>query len=381
MLLDFTTDQEELRSSIRQVLDKECPPSLVRGHVDHIVRGEPSDAAAGLWSTFVGLDWPALTVPEAHGGIGLGVIELAIEAEELGRALAFGPLLPTASSFVPAVREAANDDAEAARWLGPVAAGERTGTLAVAEGARAWSGDEVRATATPDGDGYALAGTKRWVVLEGADEIACAVRLPDTTGDEGLTLAVVAAADAQIELVPSIDRTRLVGHVTLDGVHINADRVVGEPGHAAGPLRRAVEEATVAASLELVGTCQTIFDTNLQYAKERQQFGVPIGSFQAVKHKLTNMFVAVERARATALFAAATIEEDDERRTIAASMAKAAAGEAQRLVAQDGIQLLGGIGYTWEHDQQLWVKRAKAAEALYGNAAWHRQRIASLLGM
>jgi alkylation response protein AidB-like acyl-CoA dehydrogenase len=130
-----------------------------------------------------------------------------------------------------------------------------------------------------------------------------------------------------------------------------------------------------------VGTCQAIFDRNLAYAKERQQFGVPIGSFQAVKHKLTNMFVAIERARATALFAAATIEEDDERRTIAASMAKAAAGEAQRLVAQDGIQLLGGIGFTWEHDQQLWVKRAKAADALYGNAAWHRQRIASLLGM
>jgi alkylation response protein AidB-like acyl-CoA dehydrogenase len=363
------------------VLDKECPPSLVRAHVDHIVRGEPSEAAAGLWSTFAGLDWPALTVPEAHGGIGLGVIELAIEAEELGRALAFGPLLPTASSFVPAVREASADDSEATRWLGPVAAGQRTGSLAVAEGPTAWSGDDVRATATPDGDGYVLAGTKRWVVLEGADEIVCAVRLPGTTGEDGITLVVVPSAGVTIEPVQSIDATRVVGHVTLDGVRIEADRVLGEPGRAGTALRRAVEEATVAASLELVGTCQAIFDTNLRYAKERHQFGVPIGSFQAVKHKLTNMFVLIERARATALFAAATIEEDDPRRTIAASMAKAAAGEAQRLVAQDGIQLLSGIGYTWEHDQQLWVKRAKATEALYGNAAWHRQRIAQLLGL
>jgi alkylation response protein AidB-like acyl-CoA dehydrogenase len=379
--LDFTSDQDELRSSIRQVLDKECPPPLVRAHVDHIVRGEDSDAGLALWSTFAGLDWPALTVPEAHGGIGLGVIELAIEAEELGRALAFGPLVPTVAAFVPAVREAAMDAAQAARWLSPIAAGELTGTLAVAEGASAWSSDDVGATVTPDGDGYVLAGTKRWVILEGATEIVCAVRTPGTVGTDGISLVVVPAGSTTIELVRSLDATRLVGHVNLDGVHIDADRVLGEPGRGAAALQRAVEEATVAASLELVGTCQAIFDTNLRYAKERHQFGVPIGSFQAVKHKLANMFVAIERARATALFAAATIEEDDPRRTIAASMAKAAAGEAQRLVAQDGIQLLGGIGYTWEHDQQLWVKRAKAAEPLFGSAAWHRQRIASLLGL
>jgi alkylation response protein AidB-like acyl-CoA dehydrogenase len=207
------------------------------------------------------------------------------------------------------------------------------------------------------------------------------VRTPGTVGTDGISLVVVPAGSTTIELVRSLDATRLVGHVNLDGVHIDADRVLGEPGRGAAALQRAVEEATVAASLELVGTCQAIFDTNLRYAKERHQFGVPIGSFQAVKHKLANMFVAIERARATALFAAATIEEDDPRRTIAASMAKAAAGEAQRLVAQDGIQLLGGIGYTWEHDQQFWVKRAKAAEPLFGSAAWHRQRIASLLGL
>src|SRR5204862_6142331 len=126
-------------------------------------------------------------------------------------------------------------------------------------------------------------------------------------------------------------------------------------------------ELTVAVAFELVGTCQAIFDTNVHYAKQRQQFGVPIGSFQAVKHKLANMFVAIQRARALCVFAAATINEDDPRRGTATSAAKAAAGDCQRLVAQDGIQLLGGIGYTWEHDQQLFVKRAKVSDALYGN--------------
>jgi alkylation response protein AidB-like acyl-CoA dehydrogenase len=136
---------------------------------------------------------------------------------------------------------------------------------------------------------------------------------------------------------------------------------------------------TAAIAFELVGTCESIFDTNLEYAKERRQFGVPIGSFQAVKHKLANMFVVIERARGVCVFAAATIAEDDDRRSTAVAAAKAAAGDCERLVAADGIQLLGGIGYTWEHDQHLFVKRAKTSGALFGTAAWHRQRIADAL--
>jgi alkylation response protein AidB-like acyl-CoA dehydrogenase len=124
-----------------------------------------------------------------------------------------------------------------------------------------------------------------------------------------------------------------------------------------------------------------IFETALAYAGEREQFGVPIGSFQAVKHKLADLHVALERARATAYWAAATIAEDDEQRTMATAMAKAAVGEAQQVVAQDGIQLLGGIGYTWEHDQHLWVKRAKSGDALFGTAADHRARVADLLDL
>ena len=332
MQLDFTAEQEELRTSVRSVLEKECTRTLVRDHVDSVVRGEPSDAPGRLWNTFVRLDWPALTIAEQHGGIGLGYPELVVVAEELGKVLALGPLLTTIAGFVPLVREAEGGD----EWLAKVAAGEISGT----------------------------AGFTRDHILCGAEVDHVAVVL------EG-EIAIATTSGAQE--VRSLDLTRTIASVEVG----DAPRLKISPEG----VQRAREEMTVALAFELVGTCQTIFDTNLQYAKERYQFGVPIGSFQAVKHKLANMFVALERARALCIFAAATINENDPRRTTATSVAKAAAGDCQRLIAQDGIQLLGGIGYTWEHDQHFFVKRAMVSDALLGNAAHHRQLIADALGL
>src|SRR5205814_5998980 len=140
-------------------------------------------------------------------------------------------------------------------------------------------------------------------------------------------------------------------------VRVTPDRVLGQPGRAGVGLSRAVEQATVALALDAVGACQSIFDIALDHAKQREQFGVPIGSFQAIKHKFADMLVALEKARATAYFAAATIAEDDDGEPLAVAMAKAAVGDAQRLIAQEGIQTMGGIGYTWEHDMHLYVKR------------------------
>ena len=158
--------------------------------------------------------------------------------------------------------------------------------------------------------------------------------------------------------------------------------MLGDPDASAAPaLRRALEEATVALALEMVGTAQTIFDITLEYAKQREQFGVPIGSFQAIKHKFADMMIALERARSLGYFAALTIAEDDPRRTSATSVAKAAAGDCQRLLAKEGIQIHGGIGYTWEHDMHLYVRRIKSGEPLFGTSAWHRARIADLLGV
>lgn len=333
MQLDFTPDQEELRSSVRSVLEKECTRAFVREHVDHVVVGEPSDAPARLWKTFVALDWPSLTIADEHGGIGLGYPELAIVAEELGRVLAPGPLLTTIAGFAPLLREADGGD----EWLEKVAGGQLSGAAAFDATTPVLCGGDVDVVA---------------VVLDG--EVAI---VPPTV----------------TRTIESLDCTRSLVDIEVgDGprLPISSDGV-----------RRAREEMTTAIAFELVGTCHTIFETNLQYAKERQQFGVPIGSFQAVKHKLANMFVAIERARALCMFAAATINEDDARRSTATSAAKAAAGDCQKLVAQDGIQLLGGIGYTWEHDQHLFVKRAKVSDALFGNAPFHRQKIADALGL
>ena len=375
MELEFTADQDELRASIRAVLTKESPVSLARAVVE---RDERPDA---LWSTMVDLGWPALTVPEADGGVGLGMLELAILAEELGRVIAPGPLLPTISQFVPAVRESGTD-AQQSRWLGAVAAGELTGSLALAEGTGSFDPAHTTATLRFDGDEAVLAGTKRYVVEgDAVDELVVVCRT-DADGDTGVRAVVVPVAATTTTAVNAFDASRRLAHVTLDGVRVERDRVLGDPdASAAAPLRRAIEEATVGLALEMVGTAQTIFDTTLEYAKHREQFGVRIGSFQAIKHKFADMLLLLERARSLGYFAALTIAEDDPRRTSATSAAKAAASDCQRLLAKEGIQIHGGIGYTWEHDMQLLVKRIKSGEPLFGTGTWHRARIADLLGV
>jgi len=375
MELEFTSDQDELRASIRAVLVKESPVSLARSVVED---GARPDA---LWSTMIELGWPALTIPEADGGVGLGMLELAILAEELGRVIAPGPLLPTISQFVPAVREAGTPEQQA-RWLGPVAAGELTGSLALAETTGSFDPGRVDATVVFDGDEVVLSGTKRYVVEgDAVDELVVVCRT-DAPGEDGVRAVVVPVTATTTTPIHAFDGSRRLAHVTFDGTRVERDRVLGDPdASAAAALRRAIEEATVSVALEMVGTAQTIFDTTLEYAKHREQFGVPIGSFQAIKHKFADMLVSLERARSLGYFAALTIAEDDARRTSATSVAKAAAGDCQRLLAKEGIQIHGGIGYTWEHDVHLYVKRIKSGDPLFGGGAWHRARIAELLGV
>jgi alkylation response protein AidB-like acyl-CoA dehydrogenase len=373
--LELSTDQEELRDSIRAVLAKESPVAVARAMV------ETGNAPDGLWATMTELGWPALTVPHEFGGIGLGPIEAAVLAEELGRVIAPGPLLATVTQYVPVVHEVASAEQQS-RFLGAVGRGEVRGAFALAEASGSYDPAEVTATAHRDGDTFVLAGTKCFVIEAAAsDEIAVVVRLTGSFGDDGVMVVIVPRDAVAVRAVRTIDGSRAVGHVVLDGVRVGLDRVLGTAGSAAHGVRRAVEEAAVALALETVGTCQTIFDITLDYAKNRRQFGVPIGSFQAIKHKFADMLIALERARATGYFAALTIAEDDDRRTLAAAVAKAAAGDCQRLLAKEGIQIHGGIGYTWEHDMHLYVKRAKSNDGFFGDSAWHRSRIASLLGI
>ncbi len=330
----------------------------------------------------VALDWPALALPEEVGGVGLGFVELAVVVEELGRAVAPGPLLPTATQFAATVAELGSEE-QRSRFLGAVARGEVTGCLALADHPATWSPAAVTARAQPSGQGFVLQGTKHAVMAgQGVDEVAVAARLAGAApGLEGLAVFVVPGSDLKLDAATSLDATRPLSTADIGGVEVSGDRVLGEPGAAGRGLVRAVEQATVALALEAVGTCQALFELVCAYALDRQQFGTPIGAFQAVKHKLADDFVALARARALAYHAVAAIAEDAAERSVATAMAKAAADECQRRVCQDAIQTLGGIGFTWEHDAHLYVKRAKSSGLLFGSAAEHRRAVARHLGL
>jgi alkylation response protein AidB-like acyl-CoA dehydrogenase len=354
--LDFELEQEqlELQRVVRDVVERECPPALVRSVVDG------SDDAQGLWKTLVELDWPTLTVPVEHGGMGLSSVELVITLEELGRAADPTPFLATTSQYVPVVRECAVTD-QAHDLLAAVCAGS-TGTVAFAA-------DTVRARR--DGNAWVLEGSVRHVVDgDRAAELAAVART-----DEGVGVFVVPAADIGAARTPTFDGSFHLADVALDRVRVAANRAFTGPNIEPG-LAHAREEAVTGLAAMMVGASQRILDLVLMHVKDRRQFGVPIGSFQAIKHMAVDMYVAIERARALCHFAALTSAERDDRRALAASMAKTAAGDCQRLVARHGVQLFGGLGYTWENDLQIYVRRAKVGEPLLGSTAEHRAQVA-----
>ncbi len=372
MELEFTSEQEELRSSVRSFLDKECPLELVRAVV------ETGESPEKLWASMVALDWPALAVPEDNDGLGLSFVETAVVVEELGRVLAPGPLLPTVTQFAPLVREVGTSE-QRQRFLTQVASGAVTGTVALADQPRGWALGQVTMTAERAEGGWVLDGTKLGILGDGSlGEIAVVARAGD-----GIGAFVVPAVEAGLTTVRSLDQSRPLSTATFDRVLVPDDRALGEPGSAASTLGvgRALQEATVALALETFGTCDALFQMVLSYAKDRTQFGVPIGSFQAIKHKMTNMFIALERARSLCYFAVAAIDEDTPARGTAVSMAKAASDDCQRLVCRDSIQSFGGIGYTWEHDGHLFVKRAETTGALFGGSAEHSVAVAAALGV
>jgi alkylation response protein AidB-like acyl-CoA dehydrogenase len=351
---DLTDDQLELQRVVRDVAERECPPAVVRQVV------EKGEDVPGLWATYVQLDWPSLTVPEADGGMGFTAVELAIVLDELGRVADPSPFLATTSQYVPLVREALPPTARR-QLLGAVC----RGTI----GAAAFDAADVRAE--PDGDGWRLTGTARHVVDgDRAEALAVVATTPGGVGAFALP-----ATDATARRTPAIDGSFHVADVELDGVLVPAERAATGTG-TEGMVARAREEALVGMAAATVGAAQRTFEIALGHIKDRHQFGVPIGSFQALKHMAVDVYVAIERARALCQFAGLLIAEDDPRRAVTASMAKAAAGDAQRIAVRHGIQFFGGLGYTWENDLQLYVRRAKVGELLLGGTHEHRAIVA-----
>jgi alkylation response protein AidB-like acyl-CoA dehydrogenase len=370
MNFEITPEQQELVDSVRSVLAHECPAALVRDIVEN------GSAPEQPWKSARELGWTSIDLPESLGGVELGFTTLGLVIEQHGCRIAPGPFLATVTQFLPLVCEAGAPE-QLARFAAHAGAGELSGALAIDHGRAAEHAPGEGLRARRDGAAWILDGERRFV-LDGdvADEIAVAASVD--AGD-GVGLFVVPQGAAKPHRVVSLDASRPLAHLRFDGVRVEQGRVLGTPGASARALGRALERATVAAALECVGTCQSLFEITLEHAKNRRQFDQPIGAFQAIQHKCADMFVQVEKARATGYFAMMALAEDDPRRSLAASMAKAAASDCQRLLCKESIQIHGGMGYTWESDVQLFVKRAKTLEALFGTGAQHRQRIADLL--
>ena len=370
--MDFaiTPEQQELIDSVRSVLARECPTALVRDVVEN------GSAPEQPWKSARELGWTSIDLPESLGGLELGFTALGLVIEQHGCRIAPGPFLATITQFLPLVCEAAAPE-QLERFAAAAGAGELRGALAIDHGLASEHAPGDRLRARRDGSAWILEGERPYV-LDGdvADEIAVAA---EVDAGDGVGLFVVPQGAAKARRVVALDASRPFAHLSFDGVRVEAERVLGTPGAGARALARTLERATVAAALECVGTCDSLLGLTLEHARNRRQFDQPIGAFQAIQHKCADMYVQVEKARATGYFAMMALAEDDPRRGIAASMAKAAASDCQRLVCKEGIQIHGGMGYTWESDVQLYVKRAKTLEALFGTGAQHRQRIAELL--
>lgn len=381
MELEPTPEQEALRDAARAVLSAMWSPAATRDRTAAVLAGRPP-AEDGLWARMVELGWCALTVPAAHGGLGLGAVELALLAAEFGRSLAPGPLLPTLAGLVPALTQSAGLEGPAAAAAGDrlaaVAAGECTGSLAMAQaGAGPGATPGTVAHAGPAG-GACLSGATG-LVWEGSGVAELVVTAAADDGTLGCYL--VPATAVRVEPVPTVDGSRGFARLHLDGVEIPPDRVLAAGAAGAAVAERVRQVATLAVAMDAVGAAGAAFEMTVDYAGQREQFGRPIGSFQAIQHKAADMLVLLERARALGLWAALCVAEDEDRRALAVAMAKAAAGDAGGRIGREGIQVHGGIGFTWEHDIHLYVRRLLADEALFGNAPSQRARVAELLGL
>ncbi|HEX9162145.1 MAG TPA: acyl-CoA dehydrogenase family protein [Thermoanaerobaculia bacterium] len=368
MDFDLSKPQKLLKETARQFFQRNCTAARVRELMESETAFDPA-----LWQEMADQGWTALIVPEAHGGLDAGLVELAAVAEEMGRACVPGPFLSTL--FATALIRMAGDPEQQARYLAPIAAGDLKATVAILEQTANWNVDSMAMKARRDGDTYVLSGSKMFVAdAATADVILCIVRAGDA-----IVIVPVArtVAGLTIERMPSMDETRKVHRVMFDDVKVRGADALR--AGAADAVVRAIDIATVALCAEMVGGMQWILDTTVEYAKTRHQFGRPIGSFQAVQHQCADMVLLTESARSAAYYAAWALTENEPAARLAVSVAKAWCSDAFREVGNRGVQVHGGIGFTWEHDLQLYYKRAKSSETLFGDAAFHRERIASFV--
>ncbi len=370
MDFDLSKPQKLLKDSARDFLARECKPERVRVLMETDTAHDDK-----LWQAIADQGWMGLVVPEEHGGLGLGLVELAVVTEEMGRACLPGAFLSTV--FAAALIARAGSREQRAKYLDPVAAGELKATVAFLEEAANWDVDGVKLEATRRNGSLSITGKKLFVPDAGvADLLICVTRV----GDSLAVLPVERGSDGlSAKPMPSMDGTRKLYEVAFNDVAVADADVLGADGDVRGALQGALETATAALCAEMVGGMQWVLDTTVEFAKTRQQFGRAIGSFQAVQHQCADMLLMTESARSAAYYAAWALTENAPAATSAVSIAKAYCSDAYREVGNRGVQVHGGIGFTWEHDLHLYYKRAKASEVMFGDGSFHRERIARMI--
>jgi alkylation response protein AidB-like acyl-CoA dehydrogenase len=370
MKFSFSDEQVEFRTALRRFLSDTSPTTEVRRWMETDI-GYDADVWRQM-SQDLGLT--AIHIPEAYGGQGFGVSELAIATEEMGRSLLCAPYFASTVMGATAIMKAGLEDQKQTLLPG-IAAGEVVATLAFTEPHGRWDDEAVTMTATPANGTYVLNGTKSFI-LDGhsADLLVVVARRPNSKGRDGLSFFTVAGHATGLErvLLTSADPTRKLAKLTFSNVKAT---LLGEAGNAAGPLQETLDIAAICLANEMVGGAERLFEDAIAYAKMRVQFGRPIASFQSLKHKAAEMLMEVELAKSGAYYAAAAADEGDKDVSALASLAKATAADTYMQTAIHAIQIHGGIGFTWENDTHLWYKRAKSSEVFLGGSDYHRERL------
>ena len=378
MNFGFNEEQELLRNTARKFFENECGSETVRRLME-----TPEGISAELWKKLAEQGWLGLIYPEQYDGTGLGLVDLVVLMEEMGRAVAPGPYFSTVLLGGLAILEAGGD-AQKKEWLPRIAAGDKRVALAWMEPSAQLGPAGVTLTAVKRGETFSLSGTKLFVHdAHTADALVVAARTRPGAGADGVSLFLLPKGTKGLEvtLLPTMDQTRKLCEVACSDVTVGADALLGAAGAGWAPLSRVLDRATVALCAEMCGGAQKVLDMTVEYAKIRQAFGRPIGSYQGVKHRAADMLVDVENSKSITYYAAWALDENSPEAPLAVSMAKAYVSDAYRRVAAGGIQLHGGIGFTWEHDLHLYFKRAKGSEFTFGDATHHRERVAQLVNL
>lgn len=360
--MDVQLDEEQLllRDTTRDVLEAECGSDVVRARMD-----DPGSFAEALWRQLADLGWMGLGIAPEHGGSGLDLVTVSLVLEQLGRVLAPTPYLVSAV-VTPGVLEHYGNAAQQAAWLPPLAAGEHRVALAHMGEDPLWNASGAGLEGSQSGDSLVVSGACLYV----QDGLTATHLLVTAHVEDGLALGLVAADHAGVERRP-IDfneKTRSWAEITFDGVTIPAADLIGGPTGGADAFAYALDLARTGLAAELAGAARRVLDMSVEYSKHREQFGRPIGQFQAVAHKCADMLVAVESMSSAATYAAWSLAAGEPDARTSACLAKSFCSDAGTRVASDGIQVHGGLGFTWEQDLHLYFKHAKAAEFLYGNS-------------